>query len=139
MSEKYKTFKDAVEAYDKGEAGYIAVIVAARKYIDSGQDPDSWQARGLEYYNGMRYYQGLLDSIGEKLGKRAYIADDGSVQQDVLRAKVPELVADLAAAFCEVFDETAKAMMCPEKSTQYLQRTMERRRALRESMQGDQI
>jgi hypothetical protein len=39
------------------------------------------------------YYRGLVEKIGKMLGKEAYIADDGSVQDDILCAKVPELVA----------------------------------------------
>lgn len=38
------------------------------------------------------YYRGLMIKIGKMFGKEAYISDDGSVQIDVLCAKVPELV-----------------------------------------------
>ncbi len=41
------------------------------------------------------YYRGLLISCGEAIGKEAYIQDDGGVVQDVLCAKVPELVKGL--------------------------------------------
>jgi len=41
------------------------------------------------------YYRGLLEECGENIGKNAYISDDGSVQNDVLCAKIPELVAEL--------------------------------------------
>jgi hypothetical protein len=39
------------------------------------------------------YYRGLVVKIGKMLGPDAYISDDGSIQDDVLCAKVPELVA----------------------------------------------
>ena len=38
------------------------------------------------------YYRGLVVQIGEQLGIAAKTSDDGSIQQDVLCAKVPELV-----------------------------------------------
>lgn len=38
------------------------------------------------------YYRGIVVKIGELLGKEAYVCDDGSVQDDVLCAKVFELV-----------------------------------------------
>lgn len=47
--------------------------------------------------DGMTYYRGLLDTIGKSIGRDAYVADDGSVSDDVLRAKVPELVSAIIA------------------------------------------
>ncbi len=41
------------------------------------------------------YYRNLLIQIGEIIGKEAYISDDGSIQDSVLCAKLPELVQDL--------------------------------------------
>jgi hypothetical protein len=40
------------------------------------------------------YYRGLVVEIGEKFGVAARTADDGSVADGVLCAKVPELVAE---------------------------------------------
>lgn len=42
---------------------------------------------------GCEYFRGQLRKCGEHIGIEAYTSDDGSVQQDVLAAKVPELVA----------------------------------------------
>lgn len=47
------------------------------------------------------YYRGLVVRIGEGLGEAQYIADDGSKQEDVLCAKVPELVAALQRRLTE--------------------------------------
>lgn len=38
------------------------------------------------------YYRNLLVQCGEIIGEESYISDDGSVQNDVLCAKIPELV-----------------------------------------------
>jgi hypothetical protein len=44
---------------------------------------------------GVDYYRGLLEKIGQFFGEEAYICDDGSIQEDILIAKVPELVEKL--------------------------------------------
>jgi len=41
------------------------------------------------------YYRDLIQNIGKMFGDEAYVSDDGSKQQDVLCAKVPELVLNL--------------------------------------------
>jgi hypothetical protein len=54
-----------------------------------------WKAMAAEFSNSCEYYTGLLDACGVSIGAAAYTSDDGSVQDSVLRAKVPELVARL--------------------------------------------
>jgi len=54
---------------------------------------DNWKETAAQHLRNEEYYRGLLIQIGEMLGEEAYIADDGSKQQDVLCAKIPELVA----------------------------------------------
>ena len=44
--------------------------------------------------NNVDYYQGLLDRCGQAIGLRAYVADDGSRSEDVLRAKVPDILEE---------------------------------------------
>lgn len=43
------------------------------------------------------YYRGLLDACAPYLGPAVYTQDDGGIVDEPLRAKVPELVAALAA------------------------------------------
>jgi len=52
-----------------------------------------WESIAAQERRNTEYYRGLVISIGKMLGEESYISDDGSVQQDVLCAKVPELVA----------------------------------------------
>lgn len=54
---------------------------------------DDWFKTALFHCRNEEYYRGLVTKIGEMFGEPAYTSDDGSVQQDVLCAKVPELVA----------------------------------------------
>lgn len=57
----------------------------------------SWMATVAQQARDIAYYQGLLDRCGAALGEQAYIADDGSRSDHVLRANVPELVEALVA------------------------------------------
>ena len=61
-------------------------------------DPDyaefkAWRESAAQMSRNAEYYRGLVVKIGEMFGEAAYISDDGSKQQDVLCAKVPELVS----------------------------------------------
>jgi len=40
------------------------------------------------------YYRGLVERCGKAVGVRAYTDDDGVVHQDVLNAKVPEIIEE---------------------------------------------
>jgi len=54
-----------------------------------------WIETAAQNQRNADYYRGLLERCGEAIGEAAYIADDGSRSEDVLCAKIPELV-DLA-------------------------------------------
>ena len=53
---------------------------------------DNWMETAALNQRNTDYYRGLVIQIGETIGKESYVADDGSISQDVLCAKVPELV-----------------------------------------------
>jgi hypothetical protein len=72
----------------------------ALKYSELDSDHSRAVAQVEEWrigYNGavasIGYYQKELDTIGAMFGAPAYTADDGSVNDSILRAKVKELVA----------------------------------------------
>lgn len=54
--------------------------------LDGMTDMAAWWQRSSEFYRG------LVQRCGEVFGVAAYTADDGSVMDDVLALKVPELV-----------------------------------------------
>ena len=62
------------------------------------RERDAWIETAAQHCRNEAYYRGLVIKIGETLGKSAYISDDGSEQQDVLCARVPELVQELLVA-----------------------------------------
>lgn len=58
---------------------------------------DAWIETASQNQRNTDYYRGLVEEIGSHFGEAAYISDDDSVQEDILCAKVPELVAALKA------------------------------------------
>lgn len=61
------------------------------------RERDGWQESARHFANGQEFYQGIVRQIGSLFGDAARTSDDGSVQDNVLALKVPELVAALAA------------------------------------------
>lgn len=57
----------------------------------------AWMQTAAQNQQNTDYYRDLLDECAKHLGQEVFISDDGSVQDSPLRAKIPELVAKLAA------------------------------------------
>lgn len=53
---------------------------------------DNWKETAAQYWNNAQYYRDLVIQCGQAIGKASYTSDDGTTQEDVLCAKVPELV-----------------------------------------------
>jgi hypothetical protein len=62
---------------------------------DNNECDCGWQESARHYASGLEYYRGLVDECAKHLGPEVFVCDDGSISQDALRAKVPELVAKL--------------------------------------------
>lgn len=60
---------------------------------DAIRERNAWCDTAQRHCKNEFYYRGLVVNIGEMLGPDAYISDDGSIQDEVLCAKVPELIA----------------------------------------------
>lgn len=97
-------FNTALELTAKQAGPEQAASLRARMMADgpSSQEidaslglPSNWRDTAMQHHRNEEYYRGLVIRIGAMLGPDAYTSDDGSVQQDVLCAKVPELVAAL--------------------------------------------
>lgn len=56
---------------------------------------NAWCDTAAQHLRNEEYYRGLVIKIGAMLGPDAYVSDDGSVQDSVLCAKIPEMVAKL--------------------------------------------
>ena len=57
----------------------------------------NWMDTEAQNQRNIDYYRGLLVKCGEAIGKRAYTQDDGGISEDVLCAKIPELVEKIVS------------------------------------------
>lgn len=76
---------------DRAFGGWVAERLSAHM-TRVERERDGFEQMAREYSDNADYYRRLVVQIGETCGRDAYVSDDGSVQQDVLCAKVPELV-----------------------------------------------
>ena len=94
-----------------------ARMVAAQCWCDeetSGMEMDSvlaeavarriaaWMETAAQMAQNADFYRGLLDECAKHLGEAAYTADDGTVMDEPLLLKVPELVAALVIPNAEL-------------------------------------
>ncbi len=61
----------------------------------------AWMDSAAQFSRNEAFYHGIVTQIGEMFGEAAKTSDDGSIQEDVLALKVPELVAGLISANVE--------------------------------------
>lgn len=80
----------------------VETLLARVEELEKSLKAEHEQA--IFYAKGLDYYRGVLVTIGEAIGREAYIAEDGSVQQDVLIAKLPELVKELVLTIEKGYD-----------------------------------
>lgn len=72
------------------ETRLLKKLVAGLEHEVSG-----WIESARHFSAGQDFYQGIVRRCGVALGPAAYTSDDGSVQDDVLALRVPELVEEL--------------------------------------------
>ena len=83
----------AAQCWCDDETKHIEMNVALAEAV--AQRIAAWMDSAAQFCRNQEFYQGIITQIGEMFGEAAKTSDDGSVQQDVLALKVPELVADL--------------------------------------------
>ena len=78
---------------------FVASIITDLRYLDRierlRRERDGWEETALRENRNAAYYRSLVVQIGQTIGTAAYVQDDGGIADDVLCAKVPELVATL--------------------------------------------
>ena len=52
----------------------------------------NWEEEARRFARDSDYYRGLLEQIGKMLGEEAFICDSGDISEDVLIAKIPEII-----------------------------------------------
>ncbi len=70
-------------------------MITASQVTQWESEVEAWKETARQHAANEEYYRNLLISIGTMLGPEAFTSDDGTVQQDVLCAKIPELVKKL--------------------------------------------
>lgn len=75
---------------------YIRQLGRPETLEEAIAERDHWIESAAMFHKNEIYYTGLLDQIAFHLGMVAFTADDGSVYQEPVRAKLPDLVAALA-------------------------------------------
>jgi hypothetical protein len=83
-----------------GEGHIKGAYVSAKDYHELESrvreleaEKEGWKETAKQHCKNEDYYRGLVQEIGKHFGADAYTSDDGSIQQDILCAKVPDLVA----------------------------------------------
>lgn len=56
----------------------------------------AWMDDAAMYARNAEFYRGLLEKCASHLGPEVFISDDGSVRDDPLLLKVPDMVRDLS-------------------------------------------
>ncbi len=85
--EHHATMHGLLDAYSKA-ARELAQSPAAKALFSQG----SWEEIAKQENRNAVFYKDIVRQCGELFGEAAKTSDDGSIQQDVLALKVPELI-----------------------------------------------
>lgn len=77
-------------------------------YLQAVRERNNWFETALQNQRNEDYYRDLLDEVAKYLGPEVFIADDGTVSNSPLRAKIPELVRKMTDKYRE--EEEYRAM-----------------------------
>ncbi len=81
-------------AADEAEA-QLKGTLPLEEEAERNREAAAWRETAEQCQRNTDYYRGLVVRIGKLFGLAARTSDDGSVQEDILVAKVPELVEAL--------------------------------------------
>jgi hypothetical protein len=81
-------------ALDARHINYLeaCLAVAKKERRLAMAQAQAWEDTAIQSAHNRDYYRKLVEKIGDMIGSLAYIADDGTLGDSVLCAKVPELV-----------------------------------------------
>lgn len=92
---------------------YIEQLGAPETLEQAIAERNAWVESAAQFSRNEDYYRGLLDQIAVSIDPEAYTADDGSVYDTPVRAKLPELIGHRTAALqsIEGIVEAAEAVL----------------------------
>lgn len=94
------------ENSDEGYPGIaVDVLELTSRVRELEAEKEGWKETAAQHLRNEDYYRGLVQEIGKHFGADSYTSDDGSIQQDILCAKVPDLVARMNERLLELESE----------------------------------
>lgn len=89
-----QNYHDALEGWKAEVSEMRAQLTAERERADRAEhERDTNWETARQMANDRNFYQNIIRETGAIFGPEAYISDDGSIQDEVLALKVPELAA----------------------------------------------
>lgn len=92
----------------------------------------TWMDSAAQFSRNEAFYHGIVTQIGEMFGDAAKTSDDGSIQQDVLALRVPELVAAIIQSNAKLSHEEGWHAEYLKASDRAMQMEIERNDAKRD-------
>lgn len=86
-------------------AGYIEQLGTPDTLEQAVQERDFWVESAAQFNRNEEYYRGLLDECAVAIGIESYTADDGSIYDEPVRAKVPDLVRAILGSLAALVRE----------------------------------
>lgn len=97
-SGEYQEYECSVQNPGSPYSTIYEILGLGLKLIAENENRD-WETAAMQFHDGMMYYRNLLVRIGEIIGPDARMGDDGVMQDDIIVAKLPELVLALTEEF----------------------------------------
>jgi hypothetical protein len=73
-------------------AGYIEQLGVPDTLEQAIAQRNMWVESAAMFSRNEDYYRGLLDEVAAAIGPEAWGSDDGSVQDDPVRARIPDII-----------------------------------------------
>ena len=86
-----------IKVSKNGETHALGTLIPLleSQIVSAERQRDNWMETASQHSRNQEFYHGLVTDIGNMFGLVARVADDGTICEDVLALKVPELVAKL--------------------------------------------
>lgn len=104
----HEQYEEGISCSNDDHQCYLVWPAVAELYQGALQEVLNWTDTARHHAKNEEFWRGLVHETGELLGIACKTSDDGSVQQDVLGLKVPELVRGLVGELAHVDEVLAR-------------------------------
>ena len=114
--ERLTALVESCSARNESDADEIERLQAELKQANA--ERDNWRETAAQNQRNTDFYRDLITKMGEQFGVAARTSDDGSIQEDVLALKVPELVTKANAVIeaAREWQESCETLIRPALS-----------------------